>query len=126
MKTVVILIVLIATGVVYAKNEHARRWRQHYEECAQMFDVEVDVRIDLILCAAIKDGGYLYTNGAYSPETLLRRIPMFVSDPVKLQQAYQIFYKCNNEATQSGEDGLWKSIQFLLCGKSMITLIDAE
>ncbi|XP_014485327.1 PREDICTED: uncharacterized protein LOC106749910, partial [Dinoponera quadriceps] len=57
MKTIVILIVLIvATGVVYANNKYALRWRQNYEECAQMFGVEVDVRIDLILCALIKDG----------------------------------------------------------------------
>ncbi|XP_014485328.1 PREDICTED: uncharacterized protein LOC106749911 [Dinoponera quadriceps] len=126
MKTVLILIVLIATGVVYADNEHARRWRQNYEECAQMFGVDVDVRIDLILCAAIKSGEFLYTNGAYSPESSLRNLRILISDPVRLQQASEIFYKCDDEAIRSGAVGLWKTIKFLFCGQSIITFFDTE
>ncbi|XP_014486907.1 PREDICTED: uncharacterized protein LOC106750822, partial [Dinoponera quadriceps] len=97
MKIVVILIVLIATGVVYAHNEHARRWRQHYVECAQMFGVPIEVRIDLMLCAAIKDGEFLNTAGAYTREGGARKLRMLISDPVRLQQAFQIYYKCDNE-----------------------------
>ncbi|XP_014487544.1 PREDICTED: uncharacterized protein LOC106751218 [Dinoponera quadriceps] len=97
MKTIVILIVLIATGVAYADNEYARRWRQDYKECAEMFGVHIDVRIDLILCAAIKDGEFLYTDGSYNAELGLRNLQMLIPDPVRFQHASLIYHKCDIE-----------------------------
>ncbi|XP_032689858.1 uncharacterized protein LOC116853092 [Odontomachus brunneus] len=115
---------LIAVNVVYCDMENARqRFRQGYETCARKMGVPSnEARIDTVLCAAVESGEILFSNGAYSPERALGIIEAMISDPVKLQQAYDIYFKCDREAVQAGAVGIGKSMRFLLCGSSLISL----
>ncbi|XP_032689862.1 uncharacterized protein LOC116853097 [Odontomachus brunneus] len=126
MKTIVIILsALIAVNVVYCDLSDVRRFRKDYETCARMYGVAThELRIDMIICASTLDGEILYSNLAYSPEAFLRKLQEWISDPVKLQQANEIFFRCDKEAVQSGTVNITKTIQFLRCALPIWILVD--